>query len=94
MSRTLRTLLAAWMRSLRTIADLHPGVFGVSDWSSRQPDRETYSRHATHKPEPTRPPAAVPSASTGDSHPLTGMRSRPTAEQRPIKPTTSKLIVK
>jgi hypothetical protein len=94
MSRTLRMLLAAWMRSLRTIADLHPGVFGVSDWSSRQPDRETYTPQGTHESQPARPLAELPSASTGESRPLTGMPSRPTAEQPPIKPTASKLIVK
>jgi hypothetical protein len=85
MFRTLSALLAAWVRSLRTIADLHPAVFSASDWSASQSPEGAQRRYSSADAPATRPETTYPSAD---------MRPRPKGEQRSIERAASKLIVK
>ena len=93
MFRTLYTLLAKSVGALRGIADLHPAVFSVSDWSAPQSPGSTHhcSPADTRAMEPEIQP---PSPSPASRRAPTDARPWPTAESRLAERTTSKLIVK
>jgi hypothetical protein len=93
MFRTLRTLLEKSVGALRGIADLHPAVFSVSDWSARSPGSMRH-RHSPADmpamPSETRHSSASPSSRRAPAD----ARPQPTVEPRLVERATRKLIVK
>ena len=87
MFRTLSTLLAKSVGALRGIADLHPAVLSVGDWSAPQSPRgAAYRHHAldVHALDPELPHA---SASPANQHATA--RPGPTIEPRLAERTTA-----
>jgi hypothetical protein len=85
MFRTLAALSGAWLRSLRTIADLHPAVFSVSNWSASHTPAGARQQHRPAEPQVIRLEAEPP---------IVDMRAQPITEQRSAERAASKLIVK
>ncbi|HET9222171.1 MAG TPA: hypothetical protein VFO07_06695 [Roseiflexaceae bacterium] len=80
MFRTLSTLLAKSVGALRGIADLHPAVFSVSDWSAPQSPRGVaYRQHTVdvHAIEPE-----IPHSNAGPANQRPAARPGPTIEPR------------
>jgi hypothetical protein len=94
MFRTLYTLLAKSVGALQGIADLHPAVFSVSDWSAPQSPGGAQHRHRTADARAVAPEDQPPSPSPASRRAPTDARPWPTAESRLAERTTSKLIVK
>ena len=93
MFRTLYTLLAKSVGALRGIADLHPAVFSVSDWSAPQSPGSTHYR----SPADTRamePEIQDPSASAASRRAPAAVQPRTTLEPRLAERAAHKLIVK
>jgi hypothetical protein len=94
MFQLLRTLLAKSAGALRGIADLHPAVFSVSDWSASQSSYQTQHRPSVAGMRATELEARHPSASIASRSAPADMRPRSSVDLRLIEHATSKLIVK
>jgi hypothetical protein len=88
MFRTLYTLLAKSVGALRGIADLHPAVFSVSDWSAPQSSGNTYHHRSPANPRAMEPETQPPIASPASHRAPADARPRPTTEPRLTKRAT------
>ena len=92
MFRTLSMLMSAGVRSLRAIADLHPAVFSVSNWSAPHAPAGTRQHYRPADPQTVHLEAEHPGADDGRL--AADMRPRLAAEQRYAERTPSELLVK
>ena len=90
MFRTLSMLMSAGVRSLRAIADLHPAVLGVSNWSAPHPPAGTRQQYRTAESMESEHPRA----SADEEHAAADMPSQPATEQRSADRAPSELLVK
>jgi hypothetical protein len=86
--------MGAGVRSLRAIADLHPAVFSVSNWSAPHAPAGTRQQSRPAEPQTMAMEAEHRIAGTDDGRFAADMRSRPAAEQPSAERSPSKLIVK
>jgi hypothetical protein len=84
-------LLAKSVGALRRIADLHPAVFSVSDWSAPESTGGAQKRYPTAELRATKPESQQATAS--QQAPINA-RPQPTAEPRQIERAAGKLIAK
>ena len=91
MFRTLGTLLAKSVGALRRIADLHPAVFSVSDWSA--PQSSGGAQHRRHIADARAIDSEVQDPSASRRTPA-AMQPQTTLEPRLAERAAHKLIVK
>jgi hypothetical protein len=94
MFQTLYTLLVKSVGALRGIADLHPAVFSVSDWSGPQSSGGAQHRRRISDAPAMGPEIQDPSASAASRRAPAAVQPRTMLEPRLAERAAHKLIVK